>query len=39
MLMPGIRSFDLRTPEEIDRMVTDSITDYFLPKPLLAIKI
>ena len=25
----GIRSGDLRMPEEINRMVTDSITDYF----------
>ncbi|MCG8326123.1 MAG: UDP-N-acetylglucosamine 2-epimerase (non-hydrolyzing) [Chitinophagales bacterium] len=25
----GIRSYDLNMPEEINRMVTDSITDYF----------
>ncbi|MFM7428960.1 MAG: UDP-N-acetyl glucosamine 2-epimerase, partial [Flammeovirgaceae bacterium] len=25
----GIRSFDLTMPEEINRMLTDSITDYF----------
>src|SRR3546814_20619921 len=25
----GIRSCDLRMPEEINRLVTDSITDYF----------
>ncbi len=25
----GIRSFDLSMPEEVNRMVTDSITDYF----------
>lgn len=25
----GIRSFDLKMPEEINRMITDSITDYF----------
>ena len=25
----GIRSFDISMPEEVNRMVTDSITDYF----------
>lgn len=25
----GIRSFDLKMPEEINRMLTNSITDYF----------
>lgn len=25
----GIRSFDLTMPEEINRMITDSIPDYF----------
>ena len=31
----GIRSGDLSMPEEINRMVTDSITDHFLPPPRL----
>ena len=32
----GIRSFDLSMPEEINRMVTDSIADYFFTTTLLA---
>lgn len=32
----GIRSFDLSMPEEINRMVTDSITDYFFTTTTLA---
>lgn len=32
----GIRSFDLTMPEEINRMVTDSIADYFFTTTLLA---
>jgi UDP-N-acetylglucosamine 2-epimerase (non-hydrolysing) len=32
----GIRSFDLTMPEEINRMVTDSITDYFFTTTTLA---
>ncbi len=32
----GIRSFDLSMPEEINRMVTDSITDYFFTTTILA---
>jgi len=32
----GIRSFDLSMPEEINRMVTDSITDYFFTTSRLA---
>jgi UDP-N-acetylglucosamine 2-epimerase (non-hydrolysing) len=32
----GIRSFDLSMPEEINRMVTDSITDYFFTTTPLA---
>lgn len=34
----GIRSFDLSMPEEINRMVTDSITDYFYVTSEVAIK-
>jgi UDP-N-acetylglucosamine 2-epimerase (non-hydrolysing) len=34
----GIRSFDLSMPEEINRMVTDSITDYFYVTSEIAIK-
>lgn len=32
----GIRSGDMRMPEEINRMVTDSITDYFFTTSALA---
>lgn len=32
----GIRSFDLSMPEEINRMVTDSISDYFFTTTVLA---
>ena len=32
----GIRSFDLSMPEEINRMVTDSITDFFFTTTPLA---
>lgn len=32
----GIRSFDLTMPEEINRIVTDSITDYFFTTTELA---
>ena len=34
----GIRSFDISMPEEINRMVTDSITDYFYVTSDIAIK-
>lgn len=34
----GIRSFDLSMPEEINRMITDSITDYFYVTSEVAIK-
>src|SRR5665647_1386943 len=34
----GIRSFDLTMPEEINRMVTDSITDYFFTTSRVANK-
>ncbi|MGV8995263.1 MAG: non-hydrolyzing UDP-N-acetylglucosamine 2-epimerase [Flavobacterium sp.] len=32
----GIRSFDLSMPEEINRMVTDSITDFFFTTSITA---
>jgi UDP-N-acetylglucosamine 2-epimerase (non-hydrolysing) len=32
----GIRSFDVSMPEEINRMVTDSITDYFFTTTIWA---
>ena len=34
----GIRSYDLSMPEEINRMVTDSITDYFFTTSEIANK-
>ncbi|MCF0183571.1 MAG: UDP-N-acetylglucosamine 2-epimerase (non-hydrolyzing) [Bacteroidaceae bacterium] len=34
----GIRSYDLTMPEEINRMVTDSITDYFFTTSEIANK-
>jgi len=34
----GIRSFDISMPEEINRMVTDAITDYFYVTSDVAIK-
>jgi UDP-N-acetylglucosamine 2-epimerase (non-hydrolysing) len=34
----GIRSFDLTMPEEINRMVTDSIADYFFTTTTIANK-
>lgn len=34
----GIRSFDLSMPEEINRMVTDAITDYFYVTSEVAIE-
>jgi UDP-N-acetylglucosamine 2-epimerase (non-hydrolysing) len=34
----GIRSFDRTMPEEINRLVTDSITDYLLPPSMDAVE-
>lgn len=34
----GLRSFDMNMPEEINRMVTDSISDYFFVTEASAIK-
>lgn len=34
----GIRSYDLTMPEEINRMVTDSITDYYFTTSVVANK-
>ena len=34
----GLRSFDLTMPEEINRMVTDAITDYFFVTEKSAVK-
>lgn len=34
----GIRSFDLSMPEEINRMVTDAITDYFYVTSKIAVQ-
>jgi len=34
----GLRSFDLTMPEEINRMVTDSITDYFFATEQSAVR-
>jgi UDP-N-acetylglucosamine 2-epimerase (non-hydrolysing) len=33
----GIRSFDMTMPEEINRMVTDTLTDYFFATTQLAV--
>ena len=35
----GIRSGDLTMPEEINRIVTDSLTDYFFTTTISASKI
>lgn len=34
----GLRSFDMEMPEEINRMVTDSITDYFFATEKIAVE-